>query len=129
MAKIIPITEHSQHFLAEIKESFWGDVYGQTKLASKHLFTYEQALHPASRKRSRLALSAFGACQPLTVEKIVAQHIEALGGQQKIAAIHSIVFRLRYREGDFVVPDGYMAKMRPYYKTLGDPKNWLNALR
>ena len=29
MAKIIPITEHFQHFLAEMKESFWGDLYGQ----------------------------------------------------------------------------------------------------
>jgi tetratricopeptide (TPR) repeat protein len=71
-----------------------------------------------------LALSTIGACQqPVTVEEIVARHIEAHGGQQKIAAIHSIVFRLSYREGDFVMPDGYMAKMRPYYKTLGDPKN------
>ena len=25
MAKIIPIDEHFQHFLAEMKESFWGD--------------------------------------------------------------------------------------------------------
>jgi hypothetical protein len=65
-----------------------------------------------------------GSCQqPLTVAGVVARHIEALGGQQKIDAIHSIVFRLTYREGDFVMPDGYMAKMRPYYKTLGDPKN------
>ena len=24
MAKIVPITEHFQHFLAEMKESFWG---------------------------------------------------------------------------------------------------------
>jgi putative transposase len=31
MAKIIPITEHYQHFLAEMKESFWGDLYGQTR--------------------------------------------------------------------------------------------------
>ena len=31
MAKIIPITEHYQHFLEEMKESFWGDVYGQTR--------------------------------------------------------------------------------------------------
>jgi hypothetical protein len=30
MAKIIPITEHFQHFLQEMKESLWGDVYGQT---------------------------------------------------------------------------------------------------
>jgi hypothetical protein len=33
MAKIILITEHFQHFLTDMKESFWGDVYGQTKLA------------------------------------------------------------------------------------------------
>ena len=35
MAKIIPITEHYQHFLAEMKESFWGDLYGETRLAWK----------------------------------------------------------------------------------------------
>jgi hypothetical protein len=28
MAKIIPISEHFQHFLAEMKESFWSDLYG-----------------------------------------------------------------------------------------------------
>jgi hypothetical protein len=71
-----------------------------------------------------LALSGPGNCQqPLTVEEIVARHITALGGQQRIAAIHSIVFHLTYREGDFFMPHGYMAKMRPYYKTLGDPKD------
>jgi hypothetical protein len=30
MAKIIPIAEQFQHFLGEMKESFWGDLYGQT---------------------------------------------------------------------------------------------------
>ncbi len=30
MAKIIRIEEHFQHFLNEVKESFWGDLYGQT---------------------------------------------------------------------------------------------------
>ncbi len=70
------------------------------------------------------ALPVPGRCQqPVTLERIVARHVEALGGQRKIDAIHSIVFRLTYREGDFVMPDGYMAKMRPYYRTLGDPKN------
>jgi hypothetical protein len=29
MGKIIPITEHFQHFLAEMKESFCGDLYGR----------------------------------------------------------------------------------------------------
>jgi hypothetical protein len=65
-----------------------------------------------------------GNCQQaVTVERIVARHIEALGGQQKIDATHSVVFHLTYREGDFVMPDGYIAKMRPFYKTLGDPRN------
>jgi hypothetical protein len=54
-----------------------------------------------------LVLSIPGDCQQaLTVERIVARHIEVLGGQQKIDAIHSIGFRLTYREGDFVIPDG-----------------------
>ncbi len=35
MAKIIPMTEHYQHFLADMKESFWGDVYGHTRLVWK----------------------------------------------------------------------------------------------
>jgi hypothetical protein len=38
MAKIIPITEHFQHFLAEMKESFWGDLYGQTRQAWQQFF-------------------------------------------------------------------------------------------
>ena len=29
MAKIIPITEHFQHFVQELKESFWGDCKGR----------------------------------------------------------------------------------------------------
>src|SRR3989449_4967171 len=38
MAKIIPISEHFQHFLAEMKESFWGDLYGQTRQAWQRFF-------------------------------------------------------------------------------------------
>ena len=38
MAKIIPITEHFQHFLAEMKESFWGDLYGQTQAGVAAVF-------------------------------------------------------------------------------------------
>jgi tetratricopeptide (TPR) repeat protein len=61
--------------------------------------------------------------EKLSLEQIIERHIQALGGQQKIDAIHTIVYHLTYREGTFVMPDGYMAKMPPYYKTLGDPKN------
>jgi hypothetical protein len=33
MAKVTPISEHFQHFLAEMKESLWRDLYGEAKLA------------------------------------------------------------------------------------------------
>ena len=33
MARVIPITEQFQHFVRDLKESFWGDLYGKTKLA------------------------------------------------------------------------------------------------
>src|SRR5436190_2962984 len=41
MAKIIPISEHFQHFLAEMKESFWGDLYGQTQQMWQRFFEQE----------------------------------------------------------------------------------------
>ncbi|HWY20784.1 MAG TPA: hypothetical protein VNX26_06150 [Candidatus Acidoferrum sp.] len=47
MAKTIPISEHYQHFLAELKESFWGHVYGETRLA------WKRVLEADSRRRSR----------------------------------------------------------------------------
>ena len=41
MAKITPITEQFQHFLAERKESFWGDLYGRRQQAWKQYFELE----------------------------------------------------------------------------------------
>lgn len=41
MAKIIAITEHFQHFVEELQESFWGDLYGRTRAAWKKLFENE----------------------------------------------------------------------------------------
>ncbi len=38
MAKVTPITERFQHFLAELRETFWGDLYGQTRQAWKVFF-------------------------------------------------------------------------------------------
>src|SRR5713101_638565 len=48
MAKIIPISEHFQHFLTEMKESFWGDVYGRTKLVWKQFLELD-----SQRQRDR----------------------------------------------------------------------------
>lgn len=53
MAKIIPITERFQHFLSEIKESFWGGVYGRTKLAWKEFLE-------ADSQRDRYAVRECG---------------------------------------------------------------------
>ena len=51
MTKIVSITEHFQHFLSDLKESFWGDLEGRTKLAWKHLFEAE-----SERLRDRYAV-------------------------------------------------------------------------
>src|SRR5262249_51381004 len=50
MAKVTPISEHFQHFLAEMKETFWGDLYGQTRLAWQRFFQQE-----SQRQRDRFA--------------------------------------------------------------------------
>ena len=50
MAKIIPITEHFQHFLREMKESFGGDVYGQTRLSWRGFLELE-----SQRQRDRFS--------------------------------------------------------------------------
>ena len=50
MAKVTPITEHFQHFLAEMKETFWGDLYGQTKLAWQQFFELQ-----SERQRDRFS--------------------------------------------------------------------------
>jgi hypothetical protein len=41
MAKIVSITEHFQHFLTDLKESFWGDLEQKTQFAFKRLLKEE----------------------------------------------------------------------------------------
>jgi len=38
MAKVTPITEHFQHFVAELKESFLGDLQGEVQRSAQRLF-------------------------------------------------------------------------------------------
>ena len=54
MAKGTPRTEQFQHFVSNIRESFWGDVYGTTRLAWKKLWEADSA-----RQRDRQARVAF----------------------------------------------------------------------
>ncbi len=41
MAKVTPITEQFQHFVRDVKESFWGDLYGKTRLAWQRFWEEE----------------------------------------------------------------------------------------
>ena len=38
MAKVTPISEHFQHFVAELQESFWGDLQGRVQQAAQKFF-------------------------------------------------------------------------------------------
>jgi hypothetical protein len=58
-----------------------------------------------------------------TVDQIIERHLQALGGRDKIDAVHSVVEHLVYREGAHVNPNALIVRMRPYYKTIGDPKD------
>lgn len=48
MRNVTPITEQFQHFVEELKESFWGDVYGKTRRAWKQWLEAE-----SERERAR----------------------------------------------------------------------------
>jgi putative transposase len=53
MAKIIPITEHYQHFVEELQESFWGDLQGRAQQAAQKFFQ-----QVSERQRDRYMVSA-----------------------------------------------------------------------
>lgn len=61
----------------------------------------------------------------ISLNQIVRRHVQALGGRDKIDAVLSTITNGEYREADFVVPAAYVAKMRPYYRTICDPKGKL----
>ena len=51
MANSTPTTEQFQHFVSNLRESFWGDVYGETRLAWKKFWEADSA-----RQRDRFAV-------------------------------------------------------------------------
>lgn len=51
MAKGTPATEEFQHFVNNIRESFWGDVYGTTRLAWQKFWEADSA-----RQRDQFAV-------------------------------------------------------------------------
>ena len=71
---------------------------------------------------SYVAIAA-GAQNTPSLQEILQRHVQALGGRQNIEAVQSVLQHLEYREATFVIPDAFIARMRPYYKTIGDPKD------
>jgi hypothetical protein len=61
--------------------------------------------------------------QELSADTIVARHLEARGGAQRLRALESAIYRNGvYREGSYVGSGrAFMAMARPYYKIVGDP--------
>lgn len=64
----------------------------------------------------------------ISVDQIVQRHVLALGGIDKIHALHSLVIHGIYHEpgeipanGPPLIPDAYQAFLRPYYEVIGDP--------
>lgn len=57
------------------------------------------------------------------VDAIIARHIDARGGENRIRAIRSLVFdRGRYEEGEYSDDQAVMMLMRPYLKLVGHPE-------
>lgn len=67
-----------------------------------------------------IAMNLRGQTLP-SLDSILQRHIDALGGRDNINRVHTVVQHLVYREGDFVIPNAFIARMRPYFKTIGDP--------
>jgi hypothetical protein len=76
-----------------------------------------------------LPLLAAGAEALPTADQVVARHVEARGGYEKIRKIRTLIYRGIYHEGDYVSPEAAMALMRPDYKLVGDPDRLSNDFR
>jgi hypothetical protein len=61
------------------------------------------------------------------VDGLVARHVAALGGAERLQAIRSRIERGRYREGTFEIAT-YAAYRRPFYRVIGEPANALTEI-
>ncbi|HXC53983.1 MAG TPA: tetratricopeptide repeat protein [Rhizomicrobium sp.] len=56
-----------------------------------------------------------------TAEEIVAHYVDAIGGAAAVAAIHSTLIRGVYTENGHSDDHAVLARMKPFYKLVGDP--------
>ena len=70
-----------------------------------------------------IAVAPLQAQQQLSADEIVARHLEARGGSQRLKALQTVVYRNgTYREGAYTSSGrAFMAMARPYFKIVGDP--------
>jgi hypothetical protein len=69
--------------------------------------------------------------QELSAEDIVARHLEARGGAQRLRALETVIYRDGiYREGSYVGSgSAFMAMARPYFKIVSDPTDSTASFR
>lgn len=69
--------------------------------------------------------------QNLSADDIVARHLEARGGAQRLRALETVVYSHGlYREGTYVGSGrAFMAMARPYYKIVSDPTDSTASFR
>ncbi len=65
---------------------------------------------------------ALGAAPSPGVDGLVAKHVEALGGIDRIHALHTFIKHGWYEEGTVRLNDMFIAQMRPFYRVIGDPR-------
>jgi hypothetical protein len=71
------------------------------------------------------AVADVAQAQDLTVDQIVAKHLEARGGADRLLALKNVVYSHgKYREPGYEGSGkAFMAMARPYYKIVGDPQD------
>jgi tetratricopeptide (TPR) repeat protein len=74
-----------------------------------------------------LTFAAVTATQ-LGLGEIVARHIDAMGGETRLAQVQSYVVDGWYREKDFLLDHTYTAQMRPFYRVIGAPSHELDDI-
>lgn len=77
------------------------------------------------------AAARVAGAQDLSVDQIVARHLEARGGAARLEALQSVVYSHgKYREPGYEGSgNAFMAMARPYYKIVSDPADTSSTFR
>jgi hypothetical protein len=89
-------------------------------LAFQQFTHLSAALFGLAALTSNTMASASAAPQLPSAKYILGHYIDAIGGERNVQAVRSVLIKGRYIEGNDSF-DAAMAKMKPYYKLVGDP--------